>query len=409
MTIIWLCWTRLWQQEASPALRQLLATPKHTHEATVDVSLDGGSQTLHMYRVQFDDARGPFKGGIRFHHQTDLGEVEALAALMAIKCAVLDVPFGGAKGGVTIDPRGMSSKALQAVAHAYIDAFSNVLGPDQDIPAPDVQTNEQIMAWMLTHYEAKTGKQQPAMITGKPLAIGGSLGRSTATSMGGIHVLEAHLKKTGKNPAGLRVAIQGFGNAGGYVAQLLAERGMHIVAAADSSATLLHEGGLDIPALQAWKKEGKSLKAYAEAHAMVTLPADDVLYQDVDILIPAALENVITATNAGRVHAPLVLELANGPTTIDADDILHKKGITVLPDILANAGGVTVSYFEWVQGRTGDRWSVQDVATRLKHKMHSAYDQVANTAEKYAVPLRTAAFLVALERLQEAHRLRGDL
>ena len=392
-------------KEFEPNLKNLLSKPKHIHEKQMEVE---GKQ-LHMYRVQFDDARGPFKGGIRFHHHTDLEEVKALAALMAIKCAVLDIPFGGAKGGVTIDPKGMSSASLKKVAEAYIDAFGDVIGQDKDIPAPDVQTNEQIMAWMLQHYEARKGGHEPAVITGKPLALGGSQGRSSATSLGGVFVLEAHMDKTKMTHEGTTVAIQGFGNAGGYMAQLLAERGMRITAAADSSGTIIDENGLDVHAMQQYKKEGKSLQDYGAANNLTVHPAEDVLYHKVDVLVPAALESVITAENASRVQAPLIVELANGPLTLEADDILQKQGTVVLPDVLANAGGVTVSYFEWIQGRTGDRWELPYITTRLQKKMRTAYADVADTAARNSTTLRTGAFLLGLERLQEAHRLRGDL
>lgn len=392
-------------RDFAPALKLILSTPKHVHEKEMEV----GTKTLHMYRVQFDDARGPFKGGIRFHHHTDLGEVKALAALMAIKCAVLDVPFGGAKGGVTVDPRGMKPEELRHVAEAYIDAFADVIGENIDIPAPDVQTNEKVMAWMLTHYERKKGRQEPAVITGKPLALGGSQGRSSATSLGGVYVLEAHLAKIGKEKDGLTVGIQGFGNAGSYVARLLAERGMLITAAADSSATLVDAQGLDVHAMQQWKNDGKSLKDYALQHNMVAKEPEAVLYEKVDVLAPAALEGVITKENAAKIQASIILELANGPTTIEADAILYGQGVTILPDVLANAGGVTVSYFEWIQGRTGDRWELPYVTTRLQKKMRNAYQDVANIAEQYSIDLRTAAFVLALGRLEEAHRLRGDL
>lgn len=398
-------------KEFPSELKNRLQNPKHIHEKNMSIAMDDGStQDMHMYRVQFDDSRGPFKGGIRFHHNTDLAEVKALAALMAIKCAVLDVPFGGGKGGVSIDPRTLSKSELKRTAEGFIDAFHEVIGPDKDIPAPDVQTNEQIMAWMLTHYEEKIGKQAPATITGKPIALGGSVGRANATSLGGVYVLDSHLSAISKESAGMRVAVHGFGNAGSHVAMLLAERGMHITAAADSSGTIVDDHGLDVVSLAQWKKEGKHLAEFAKNHPSISLlDADAVLYQNVDILIPAALEGVITKDNAEKVLAPIILELANGPTTLEADSILHAKGTTIIPDVLANAGGVTVSYFEWIQGRTGDRWEPPYVTTRLQKKMRRAYDDVARIAEEIKVPMRTAAFILALSRLEEAHRLRGTL
>lgn len=391
-------------QDFGEALRAKLSTPKHIHEKNVTV--DG--QAYHMYRVQFNDARGPFKGGIRFHHETDLSEVQALAALMAIKCAVMDIPFGGAKGGVTIDPRSLSKETLQKVAEAYIEAFHEHLGQDKDIPAPDVQTNEQIMAWMLTHFEKLHDKHEPAMITGKPLALGGSKGRNNATALGGVYVLEAYLASQNMEAAGLKVAIQGFGNAGSYAAQLLQERGILITAAADSSGTLVSEEGLDVVTLQQYKKDRKTLKMYAQDHQLEILPADAVLYQEVDILVPAALEGAITEANAEKVAAKVILELANGPITKEADDILKQKEVTVLPDVLANAGGVTVSYYEWVQGLTGDRWDLDQVNTRLRKKMQTAFQDIASAATELSIDYRTAAFVVALRRLEEAQRLRGE-
>jgi len=393
---------------AEEHLRCKLMTPKHVHEMQVPVRRDDGSSVeLHMYRVQFNDDRGPFKGGIRFHPQTDLEEVKALAALMAIKCAVLDIPFGGAKGGVTVDPRGLTTGELRRVAEAYIDAMAPYLGPDQDIPAPDVQTNEQIMAWMLSRYEEKVGHQAPAMITGKPLALGGSQVRSHATALGGVYTLEAYFADRQMETAGKTVAIQGFGNAGSYAALLLAELGMRVTAAADSSATLLRDEGIDVHALAAWKKSGKSLKAFGEEHEGYTvMPADWVLFHTVDVLVPAALENAITKHNARQIRAKIILELANGPVTMEADDLLEAQGVVVLPDVLANAGGVTVSYFEWVQGRSGDRWEAEEVRQRLQRKMDRAYRETAAYAKERGVTLRTGAFLLALRRLEEAARLR---
>lgn len=389
-------------------VKKKLMEPKHIHEVRVPVLRDDGTpMELHMYRVQFNDDRGPFKGGIRFHPQTDLEEVKALAALMAIKCAVLDIPFGGAKGGVTIDPRGLSTGELRRVAEAYMDAMAPYLGPDKDIPAPDVQTNEQIMAWMLTRYEEIVGHQSPAVITGKPLALGGSQVRSHATALGGVYTLEAYFSDRQESMAGKTVAIQGFGNAGSYAALLLADLGMRITAAADSSATLIHDDGIDVQTLAAWKKSGKSLKAFGEAQEGYTvMPADWVLYHDVDVLVPAALENAITKHNARQIRAKIILELANGPITLDADDLLDAQGVVIIPDVLANAGGVTVSYFEWVQGRSGERWAGEDVRQRLRAKMDQAYRDTANHAKERGVTLRTGAFLLALRRLEEAARLR---
>ncbi|PIV90253.1 glutamate dehydrogenase [Candidatus Gracilibacteria bacterium CG17_big_fil_post_rev_8_21_14_2_50_48_13] len=394
---------------ASSDLKEQLKTPKHIHEATKSVVMDDGTERdFHMYRVQFNDARGPFKGGIRFHPQTDLEEVKALAALMAIKCAVLNIPFGGAKGGITVDPRGLSDGEQKRLAEAYIDAMTPHIGPDKDIPAPDVQTNEQIMAWMLTQYERNVGMHAPAVITGKPLALGGSLGRSSATSLGGVFTLEAYLAETNQDMGGMTVAIQGFGNAGSYAAKLLAERGMCITAVADSSAALIYDQGVDVEALIAWKKDHKPLRAFAAEHPEYTvMPADSILYRDVDVFIPAALENAITKHNAAQVRARIILELANGPLTLEADDILEKMGVVVLPDVLANAGGVTVSYFEWVQGRTGDRWDLQTVEEKLHQKMQDAYDACAKIAKERGVRFRTATFMLALSRLETAMKLRG--
>lgn len=395
-----------------------LMMPDAVREATLAVTTERGAETFSAYRVQFSNARGPYKGGIRFHPAADLEEVQALAAAMAVKCAVVDVPLGGAKGGVAVQPKDYSRADIERIARAYVSALQPYLGVDRDIPAPDVYTTPEIMAWMLDEYEQIVGRSEPGMITGKPVALGGSLGRDTATAAGGVHVLDAYVEEHRLDPASLTVAVQGFGNAGATMAKLLHARGYRIVALSDSSGTIASAAGLDPHRVEEAKHAGDSVtslyctgsvcdEAKLAEDAAEVLPPEAVLHTACDVLIPAALDNQLRIDNLDDVRASLILELANNPTTPEADAALAARGVTVIPDVLANAGGVTVSYFEWVQNRQQYAWSEEEVTTRLRDRMRAAYRTVATRAEADAVSLRAAAYRVGLARIHEAMLLRG--
>jgi glutamate dehydrogenase (NADP+) len=390
-----------------------LSHPKSSLKVSIPVRMDDGRlRTFRGYRIRYDDSRGPTKGGIRYHPKVDVDEVQTLAFWMTFKCALLDVPFGGAKGGVTVDPRELTPLEVERLSRGYIDAIADFIGPDTDIPAPDVYTNARIMGWMADEYAIITRRAEPAVITGKPIAMGGSQGRETATGDGGVAVLETlrpHLL-TGEEPT---VAVHGFGNAGMVVAQRLHEAGYRVVAVCDSRGGVYAAGGLDVPAVRQAKEETRAVTAvYSDAsigeladHEHLT--PDELLTLDVDVLIPAAIENVVTADNADEVKAPVVLELANGPVDSAADAILEDRGITVVPDILVNAGGVTVSYFEWVQNRAGYYWAAEDVRRRLEARMVAQAELTWELAEHLEVPLRTAAYTLALRRIGEAIDAKG--
>jgi len=383
--------------------RNTFMVPDRVLTATLEITRDDGStSTYPAYRVQFNNARGPYKGGIRFHPDADQDEVSALAAMMAIKCAVVDIPFGGAKGGVTINPKEHSTEELDRVARAYVRAFADNLGPERDVPAPDVYTNPSIMAAMLDEYETITGTKAPAMITGKPLEQGGIVGRDTATADGAIYVLEALLEDQHRSMEGIEVAVQGAGNAGAQAARLVQSHGGKVVALADSHGTLVNEGGMDADAVLKEKATGKSVH---DSTAYGTpADADAVIKSACDVLIPAALEEVITEKNAGTVMATVVLEIANGPVTPEADTLLTARAIGVVPDVLANAGGVTVSYFEWLQNHSDEVWTHERVTERLKQTMRDAYRDVADFAHERGITLREAAYALALTRILAASK-----
>lgn len=373
-------------------------TPQHILRAELVIPLEaGGTGTFPAYRVQFNNARGPYKGGIRFHPDADEDEVSALAAMMAIKCAVVDIPFGGGKGGVAVDPKKLTPGEIDALSREYVKAFADNLGPDIDVPAPDVYTNSHIMDVMRAEFERITGTEAPAMITGKSLANGGILGRDTATADGAVIVLSALLQDQNRNPATLSAAVQGAGNAGAQAARLLAGMGMKVVALSDSKGTLLNPSGLDVAAaLEA--KEGKGSVIEGEGERG---DAEDVLTAACEILVPAALEEQVRSENADSITADIILEIANGPTTPDADEELAKRGVAVIPDVLANAGGVTVSYFEWLQNKSGDAWTRDRVRSQLEDTMKDAYRDVADFATQRIVSLREAAYALALQRIKE--------
>ncbi|MDE2079504.1 MAG: Glu/Leu/Phe/Val dehydrogenase [Patescibacteria group bacterium] len=385
-----------------------LETSDAVLEETLSVEVGGKKFSYPAYRVQFSNARGPYKGGIRFHPAADLDEVKALAAMMAIKCAVVGIPMGGGKGGITFDPKSHTREEIHALARAWVRAFHARLGPDIDVPAPDVYTNPDIMGVMLDEYEKLEGKSAPATFTGKPLSLGGIPGRDTATAMGAVFVLDAFVKEKGWEPKKLRVAVHGFGNAGATMAELLAGRGYRIVGVADSKTSLMHPNGIDIRAVQEAKAAKKSVGDANQSDAIVGAP-DDVLTMDADILIPAALDGVLTKDVAEKLKAKLVIELANGPTTDDADKVLAGKSIPLIPDVLANAGGVTVSYFEWVHNRAGEQTTREKVNDALAERMARAWGDVSRFADEHGVPYRVAAFSLAAERIIEAKRDRGTL
>ena len=397
--------------DASERLRY----PKASLTVSIPVRMDNGTlRVFQGYRVRYDDTRGPTKGGIRFHPGVTLDEVQSLAFWMTFKCAALNLPLGGAKGGVTVNPKELSKFELERLSRGYIDAIANFIGPDVDIPAPDVYTNPMIMGWMMDQYSIIRRKLSPAVITGKPLSMGGSQGRDTATGTGAFYVLQAMMAKFGRPPQTTTVAVQGFGNAGSVIARLLFDAGYKIVAVSDSQGGVYSPSGLDIPSIQQFKTSTRSLKAvYCEGsvcsvvndHAILT--NEELLTLDVDILIPAALENQITAENADTIQARYIFEVANGPITSEADDVLSAKGIYVFPDILVNAGGVTVSYFEWVQNRSGLYWSVEDVNNRLQSMMVTEAESIWKIAQDLEIRPRTAAYVHALERLGDALNDKG--
>ncbi|MDC1205264.1 Glu/Leu/Phe/Val dehydrogenase [Candidatus Pacebacteria bacterium] len=398
----------------------ILLTPYHTHEMTLEVETEKGNESFPAYRVQFNNARGPYKGGIRFHQDADLEEVKALAAAMAVKCAVVNIPLGGAKGGVVINSKEYGDADIQKIARAYAKAFAPHIGVDQDIPAPDVYTTPEIMAWMLDEYEKTVGRSEPGMITGKPLSLCGSNGRGTATAQGGVHLIEEHMRLEEKKPTDTRVAVQGFGNAGAIVAKLLHDQGYSIVAVSDSQGTLYNKNGLDPIIIEKAKLEKKSvlgmycegavcdMKAMEKDGAEVLDP-DTVLTVDCDLLIPAALDNVIRKDNVTDIKATLILELANNPITPEADKTLFERGVTIIPDVLANAGGVTVSYFEWVQNRQQYYWSEEEVSHRLKEIILAAYIEIREKADSVNISYREAAYEVGVNRIVETMKLKGHI
>lgn len=383
----------------------ILKRPKRILIVDVPIHLDSGeTQHFEGYRVQHNTFRGPGKGGVRFHPQVSLSEVMALSAWMSTKCAVVNLPFGGAKGGVKIDPKKYSMHELERVTRRYTSEISIIIGPDEDIPAPDVNTNGQIMAWMMDTYSVGKGQTVTASVTGKPVSLGGSLGRIAATGRG-IYVIATEACRTlGMNLGGARVALQGFGNVGGTAAQLLSDAGAKVIAVYDYTGIVHNENGLDIAAVSTWAREHGGVGG---APGCETLEPGEFWSLKTDILIPAALERQITRDNAGLIDTRLMIEGANGPTTPEADDILLDKGVTIVPDVLANAGGATVSYFEWVQDLSSFFWNEDEVNRRLEDVMRAAYKAVAEVARDRKVSLRTAAFILACTRILEAVEVRG--
>lgn len=368
---------------------------------------NGKIKKFTSFRSQYNDARGPFKGGIRFHPNVNLDEIKALSFWMTIKTAVVNLPYGGAKGGICIDPKTVSGKDLERLSKAYSQFLSSHIGPWKDIPAPDVNTDGQIMAWMLEAYEKKKKHKSPATFTGKPLVLGGSLGREEATGQGGYFVLRQYLKLAKKGLKKPTVAIQGFGNVGFWFARIAFDNGMKIVAVSDASGGVFDYKGLDVDKLKEEQKIFGDLKLVAKEKGYKFIENKDLLSLDVDILVPAALENVIHAQNAKSIKAKIILELANGPVTPEADIILNAKKVEIIPDVLANAGGVTVSYFEWVQNLHGYRWSREEVNQKLLEIMTNAFKDVYGYSKSHKIDYRRSSFCLAVRRIVEAMILRG--
>jgi glutamate dehydrogenase/leucine dehydrogenase len=383
--------------EAHPDLQHRLKEPDRVVEVNVPVEMDSGeTKTFRGYRVQHNNIRGPYKGGLRFHPQVDLDEAKALAFWMTMKNALIGVPFGGGKGGIEVDPKSLSEGELERLTRNFARELAHVIGPEKDVPAPDVGSNAQMMHWIADEYSKHVGGKSPAVVTGKPVEHGGSEGRTEATGYGGGFVLETIMRKLGKEPKG-SVAIQGFGNVGSYLAEYLSNRGFTIVGLSDSKSGIYAEDGIDVEAAGKFKDEQGSLAGFGGT----AVSPSDVLTLPVDIIVPAALENSITDKNAPDIKASIVLELANGPTTLEADAILSKQGIIVIPDILANAGGVAVSYFEWEQNRREEKWTKEDVFAKLRPMMESAAEKVYAESQAKQISLRDAAYSVALRSLSK--------
>lgn len=387
------------------AIHGYLREPKRILEVSVPTRMDdGGFKMFKGFRVQHNLSRGPSKGGIRFHPGVTLDEVKALAMWMTWKCALVNIPFGGAKGGVICDPKALSLQELENLTRRFTSEISIIIGPEKDIPAPDVYTTPQIMAWIMDTYSMQCGYSVPGVVTGKPLSIGGSLGRDKATARGCLYVVDEAMNAKGIAIEGARVAIQGFGNAGMFAAELMADRGYTIVAVSDSRGGIFSANGLDVRGAIAHKTETGSVSGFSGA---VAISNADLLELECEVLVPAALENVITDENAPRIRAKLVAEAANGPTTPQADRILFDRGVIVLPDILANAGGVTVSYFEWVQDLQENFWEEDEINERLKRIMTRAFREAHDASSRMNVDMRRGAYAVAVSRVADATKLRG--
>ncbi|MCL2343673.1 MAG: Glu/Leu/Phe/Val dehydrogenase [Firmicutes bacterium] len=383
--------------------------PERELKVAIPIRMDDGDiRVFEGYRIQHSGTRGPCKGGIRYHPDVNMDEVKALAAWMSLKCAVVDIPYGGAKGGVRVNPKELSKGELERLTRRFTAMISPILGPERDIPAPDVNTNAEIMGWIMDTYSMMNGHATPGVVTGKPLEIGGSLGRPEATGRGVFLCVNEAVKAYFGGKTGLRVAVQGMGNVGGFAAQLLAEDGYKIVAAGGSAGGYYKADGLDVPAMLDYIANGptRSLKGYEEPGAIKLAPGAE-LTCDCDILLPCALEHVLTADNAGDVKAKLIVEGANGPTTVEADAILEKNGVIVVPDILANAGGVVVSYFEWVQNEQHLYWDLAEVRERLTKIMLRSFAEVQALAGEHKTSLRMGAYMNALQRLVKAKKIRG--
>lgn len=385
--------------------RNVLSSPKRQLIVSIPVKMDGGDvQVFEGYRVQHNIARGPCKGGIRYHPNVTLDEVKALASWMTWKCATVGIPYGGGKGGVICDPKSLSMNELERLTRRYAFEIAPIIGPDRDIPAPDVYTDEQTMAWIMDTISMVRGHTELGVVTGKPISLGGSHGRAEATARGCLYALREACRVKGMNLKGARVAVHGFGNAGANIARLVVADGAKVIAACDSRAGLYSEAGIDIGAAQRHKDETKSLAGLAGTKE---ISPEDIVGVDCDILLPSALENAITLANVGQVKAKIIAELANGPTTPGADRVLEDQGVFLIPDILANAGGVTVSYYEWVQDQYSFFWSEKQINDTLEQTMSKAFNEVYATAQRYGTDMRTGAYILAVDRVAEATKVRG--
>jgi glutamate dehydrogenase (NAD(P)+) len=387
-----------------PWVIEHLSHPMRTTIAGVPVRLDSGEVKVYTaYRCQYSNALGPTKGGIRYHQDVSLDEVVALAAWMNWKCAIAGIPYGGAKGGVVVDPTKLSPGELERLTRRYTVEMINVFGPDTDIPAPDVNTTSEMMGWIYDTYSMIKGGSAAGVVTGKPLSLGGSLGRTESTGRGVVETIEAAVKHKGKRLQDMTACVQGFGKVGYYAAKFLQEKGAKVVGVSDVSGVLYHKNGIDVEDLFAYARKNKGLiQGYAKAQ-----PIDDIITAECDILVPAAMENQITSRNAGKIQARFLGEGANGPTTVKADEILHKNGVFVVPDVVANSGGVVVSYFEWVQNQQHYPWTEKEVNDRLAVIMERSFQNTVKIAESKSVDMRTAAYVLALERCGEAIKARG--
>jgi len=386
-------------------VREVLRRPERELTVSLPVVMDDGSTKVFTgYRVQHNFLRGPCKGGIRFAPDVNIDEVRALSAWMTWKCSVVDIPFGGGKGGVICDPRELSRRELEAITRRYTASIMDILGPDRDVPAPDMNTDEQTMAWIMDTYSMHVRRTTTACVTGKPISLGGSRGRREATGRGVMLVCREAMKKLGRRPENTRVVVQGSGNVGGIGALLLHREGYKIISLSDMYSSLINEDGLDVPQVLEHLRKNRRLGGYPEADHMDN---SEQIFTDCDVLVPAATENQITSKNAHRIQAKLIVEGANGPTTAAAQEILDQRGIVVVPDILANAGGVTVSYFEWVQDRMGYFWTEEVVNTRLEQAMVKAFIDVNETAARHKVSMRIAAYIQAIDRVANVYRMRG--
>ena len=374
-----------------------LIEPEFAHEFALTITMDTGKKKVFKgWRIQHNSALGPYKGGIRFHHETVREEVQALATLMSIKCAVAGLPYGGGKGGIVVDPKKLSKTELERLSRAFANRIAHVIGEDIDVPAPDVNTTSEIMSWMIDEYQKIIGYKSPATFTGKPVAMGGSLGRTEATGRGGLFVLLSLLAKLKKKAKGTTVAVQGFGNVGYYFAKLASEVGFKVVAISDSRSGVYDKNGVNLDRALKNKKE-KGTVSYGK-----TISNKELLELDVDVLVPAALENMVNDENMAKIKAKIIVEMANGPLTADAYEYLAKKGKIIVPDVLANSGGVTVSYLEWVQGKAGYYWSEKEVNDKLKVMMEKAFEAIWKKSVEKKMPLKQAAFEVAIERITSA-------
>ena len=386
-------------------LRRVLREPRRELTVHFPVKMDDGSvQVFTGYRVQHNLGRGPAKGGVRYHQDVTLDEVKALAMWMTWKCAVVGIPFGGGKGGIIVDPKKLSLKEVEALTRRFTTEIEVLIGPERDIPAPDVNTNAQIMAWMMDTYSMHQGYTVPGVVTGKPISLGGSEGRNEATGRGTVFCIVEAARHLGLDLSRVRVAIQGFGNAGAIAARLIAEEGATVVAVSDSGGGIHAADGMDVTRVSAWKREHGAVQGFPGARDVSNA---EVLETDCDILIPAALENQITERNAANIKARVVAEAANGPTTPEADEQLHRQGVFMIPDILCNAGGVTVSYFEWVQDLNRDHWTETEVNAKLHSIMTRSFAETLEIAEREQVDMRTAAYLLAVQRVADATAMRG--